>query len=235
MSSYALPQICADGDVLNAHQQHLLQHASATTLPTGSGILWRSWGKGTVLVLLHDWNSNWEEWLHNIAPLTRKFQVWVAQLPHAQSQPTPQWKDTQAWAKAIQNDLRTLCPSETLSLVGHGWGSILAGYLAPDMVQLSSLVLLGVGGRGYTPHLPVPQPDLLAAMVQRHWQEFHKPTLLIWGEVQGVPSPSQVAIALATGHEEREWMALPNASCPLPQTRATEVNMVLMPWLLSHT
>lgn len=212
----------------------LLQPIDATLLPTSSGILWYSWGQGAVLVLLHDWNQTWQEWLHNIEPLSRKFHVCVAQLPGTPGKHAPDSRDTQSVAKALQCDLQTLFPEQSLSLLGQGWGSVLAAYIAPEMEQLSSLVLLGVGGHGRAPHLAVSQQDVFSAKLQSHWKQFHKPVLLIWGEHDVDPSPSQAVIALAAGHEEREWMALPNAAYPLQKTCATEVNTVLTHWLLSH-
>lgn len=235
MISYAPPPVDTEADALNGQPHLLLQHANAPRMPTGSGIVWHSWGQGAVLVLVHDWNHSWQEWQHNIEPLSRKFQVCVAQLPGSPEKHAPSWDDTQAWALALRSDLHAFFPGQSFSLLGQGWGSILAAYIAPDMEQLSSLVLLGVGGHGSAPHLAAPQPDVLAAKLQRHWQYFYKPALLIWGEGEGVPSPSRAAITLAAGHEEREWMALPNAAYPLQQTCATEVNMVLTHWLLSHS
>lgn len=235
MTASALPLVCTENAHQNGAAHPLLLRANAPLPVTGSGIIWHCWGQGAVLVLLHDWNQTWHEWQHNIEPLSRKFQVCAAQIPCVPGEPFPEWNEMQAWSQALHKDLNQLFPEQPVSLLGEGWGSMLAAYIAPNLEQLSSLVLLGVGGHGRVPHLAAPQPDWLSTQLQGHWQSFFKPALLVWGEKKGVPAPCHATMTLVQGHEEREWMALPHAANPLQQTCATEINMVLAHWLMSHS
>ena len=202
--------------------------AGPRVLPTGSGIVWRSWGQGAPVLLLHGRDGAWDDWLGNIAHLAARFEVHVAQLPrsaHAQAAP-PQ--DARAWADALRADLLLLCPGERWRLVGQGWGASVAGLLAPDMPRPCALVLLWTAG---------PRAGECAdpaAQLLLHWQQVNLPMLMVWSETGDKPFPVQTALALAAAHEEREWMVLPAAGDCLQHDHEAALNAVLAHWLLSH-
>lgn len=200
--------------------------------PTASGIVWRTWGQGAPVVLLHDWGGCWRDWLGNVGPLAARFQVHVAELPRPSAARPPLAQDTLAWAGAIREDLLRLAPGMGCSLVGQGWGGSVAALLAPALAQLSSLVLLGAAQEGCARCAP-PPPALVAQWLQ-DWEDLHAPVLMIWGQAGDAAFPVATALSLAAGREEREWMVLPIARHPMQHAHATEINAVLMPWLLSH-
>lgn len=235
MSACALPTPRAQvRTAANAAEQWLLSQASVPTLATPSNIRWLSWGNGTPVVLLHDWGCDWRAWHASIAHLARSCQVLVAELPAQHAAPAAQQQSAQDWAQSIQKDLHGLFAQTPFSLVAHGWGCLVAGWLVPALPQLSSLVLLGDGGHGRSPHSAAPQPDQIAALLHQQLKDLHKPMLMIWGTADDLAGSNQAAITLAMDREEREWMVLPNTHASLPQTRSKEINTMLTRWLLSH-
>lgn len=200
--------------------------AHPRTLPTGSGIVWRSWGQGAPVLLLHDWQGGWSDWRGNIAHLAASFEVHVADLPLPADAP----QDTLAWAEALRQDLLFICPDQRWRLVGQGWGGSVAGMLAPAMPQLCGLVLLWAGAHRGAPCCAAG----LDTHLLRHWQALQLPMLMIWGETEDRPFPVQTALALAAAHDEREWMVLPVAGHPMQQEHAGAINAVLAHWLLSR-
>ena len=50
--------------------------------PCGEGeMVWRQWGEGPALVLLHGGYGSWTHWLKNIEALARRYRVIAADLP----------------------------------------------------------------------------------------------------------------------------------------------------------
>ena len=50
--------------------------------PCGDGsIVWRVWGAGEPLLLLHGGSGSWRHWVRNIEPLSRHFELWVPDIP----------------------------------------------------------------------------------------------------------------------------------------------------------
>lgn len=54
--------------------------AAATHIRAG-GIVWRSWGRGADLVLLHGGSGSWLHWARNIPVLAGHYRLWVPDLP----------------------------------------------------------------------------------------------------------------------------------------------------------
>lgn len=235
MNARTLPIPCAETcTAANAAEQLLLSQASVPTLATSSSIRWLSWGHGTPVVLLHDWGSDWRAWASNIAHLANTYRVLLPELPQHHAVPRAHEQSAKDWAQSIQKDLYGLLAQTPVSLAAHGWGCMVAGWLAPALPQLSSLVLLSDGGHGRSPHSAAPQPDQVAAVLHQQLQDLRAPMLMIWGATDDLASANHAAITFAMDREEREWMVLPNTPAPLPQTRAKEINTVLLRWLLSH-
>src|SRR5277367_3738566 len=58
--------------------------------PCGDGLMvWRAWGDGPVLVLLHGGAGSWRHWAHNIDDLSRDYRLLVPDLPGLGSSADP--------------------------------------------------------------------------------------------------------------------------------------------------
>src|ERR1700757_1219101 len=58
--------------------------------PCGDGrMVWRCWGSGKPLVLLHGGYGSWMHWIRNVLPLSRQFRVIAPDLPGLGESATP--------------------------------------------------------------------------------------------------------------------------------------------------
>ena len=56
--------------------------AQRTESPCGDGsMVWRSWGEGPPLVLLHGASGSWTHWIRNVLPLARHHRVLAPDMP----------------------------------------------------------------------------------------------------------------------------------------------------------
>ena len=123
--------------------------------PCGDGTLvWRAWGTGAPLLLLHGAQGSWAHWIRNIDYLAGFRQVWAPDLPgFGESAPPPRAGDGTSFAEAIATGLRQLVEKDLpIDVVGFSMGGVLGGHLAaiaPEIVR--RLILVNVGGLG-TPH-----------------------------------------------------------------------------------
>lgn len=115
------------------------------------GIVWRRWGRGPAIVLLHGGAGSWSHWRRNVAHLSATRTVWIPDLPGmGESADAPEPRDHDAIAAVLAGNLRELMPGEErFDLVGFSFGGIVAGFVAAKLPgRVRSLVLVGAGGLG---------------------------------------------------------------------------------------
>ncbi|MGH7042923.1 MAG: alpha/beta fold hydrolase [Acetobacteraceae bacterium] len=131
-----------------------------TTRVGATRIVWRDWGAGPPLVLVHGDAGSWTHWVRNVLPLAQWFRVIAPDLPgygesDALSEPVTPERLAQALADGV--DALPGAP-RTYRLAGFSFGGIIAGHLAAMAgARVERLVLLGAGGLG----LPRPQEPKL--------------------------------------------------------------------------
>lgn len=114
----------------------------------GAAMVWREWGAGRPLVLLHGSSGSWRHWVLNVLPLARHFRVLVPDLPgfgDSDDSPAP---TADALAGAVAAGLDHLVPTPTaVDLAGFSFGGIIAGLVAARPgARVRTLVLLGPNG-----------------------------------------------------------------------------------------
>ena len=112
--------------------------------PCGDGtMVWRVWGGGPPLVLLHGGYGSWTHWIRNVFSLARRFTVIAPDLPGlGESAMPPEPHTAEGLAAIIVAGLATILPDgERFHLTGFSFGGVLGGYVA---------VLLGEQVRGFT-------------------------------------------------------------------------------------
>src|SRR5262245_33268011 len=118
--------------------------------PRGSEyMIWRLWGAGPPVVLLHGGSGSWTHWARNIMPLARYFTVWAPDLPGFGDSGLPPGVETaEALADIVSSGLNDIVsPPVPVSLVGFSFGAIIAGLVAARQHQrVRTLVLIGAGG-----------------------------------------------------------------------------------------
>ncbi|HJZ32868.1 MAG TPA: alpha/beta fold hydrolase [Hyphomicrobiaceae bacterium] len=120
--------------------------------PCGDGsMVWRVWGAGEPLILLHGGSGSWTHWLRNIPELSRHYQLWVPDLPGlgASAMP-PEPLLPASVAEVVVAGLEALIPQpRPLRLVGFSFGGHIAGLTAARMRgRILDLTLVGVAALG---------------------------------------------------------------------------------------
>jgi len=117
----------------------------------GGEMVWRVWGQGRPIVLFHGGYGTWTHWIKNVVPLSRHFQVFVADMPsHGDSDTLPGRPSRDAMADAIGAGLDQLFGKEqAYDIAGFSMGANLSAAIAlAHGGKLDNLVVVGPGGLG---------------------------------------------------------------------------------------
>lgn len=111
--------------------------------PCGDGrMVWRRWGSGPEVVLLHGGGGAWTHWVRNIGALAQRHTVWAADLPGlGDSASLPEY-NVEAIAEPVAQGLRELFGDRSFDLVTFSFGGPVGCYAAsrPGM-RVGKLVL----------------------------------------------------------------------------------------------
>jgi len=149
MSEIAAQSLKAAPETLVAD---LERKARRVTSPCGDGeLVWRIWGSGPPLLLLHGAHGSWAHWIRNIDALSQRRRLIVPDLPgYGESAAPPKPDDGASFAGALADGLRgSLGVAAPIDVAGFSLGGVLAGALAadaPDLVR--RLILIDAGGLG---------------------------------------------------------------------------------------
>jgi pimeloyl-ACP methyl ester carboxylesterase len=121
-----------------------------TPLPGGT-IVWRVWGAGPPVVLIHGGSGSWLHWIRNIEGLAAHATLIVPDLPSlGESSPGPMPFDAATWSAPLRDGIDAIIGADTpFVLVGFSFGAIFAGNIAHVAgARVQSLVLIGPAGFG---------------------------------------------------------------------------------------
>jgi pimeloyl-ACP methyl ester carboxylesterase len=134
--------------------------------PCGAGsMVWRSWGEGPPILLLHGGSGSWLHWLTTLPALLPRYTVWAPDMPgFGDSDLPPEPYTLEGYAGVVAAGLRSLLPqSVPLDVVGFSLGASIAVRLACHLDgRLRHLVL---SGANFLP--PVPGKKFRLASVRR--------------------------------------------------------------------
>jgi pimeloyl-ACP methyl ester carboxylesterase len=114
-------------------------------------MVWRIWGEGPPLVLLHGGYGSWSHWIRNVLPLSRARMVIAADLPGMGDSATPlDPEDPGEMADTVVEGLRRLLqPGTRIDLAGFSFGGVLGGPVAVRLgAALRRFVIVGSNGLG---------------------------------------------------------------------------------------
>ncbi len=124
--------------------------------PCGVGrMVWRAWGEGAPLVLLHGGSGSWRHWARQIPAFAQTRLVLAPDLPGLGESDDPPGETPEAVAGVVADGVgQVLGGVAGVDLAGFSFGAIIAGHVAARL-PLRRLAILGAGGLG-TARSPVP-------------------------------------------------------------------------------
>ncbi|MGZ5756513.1 MAG: alpha/beta fold hydrolase [Burkholderiales bacterium] len=138
--------------------QRLDAEATRTESPCGNGsMVWRSWGDGPVLVLLHGGAGSWQHWVHTVPAFSSTYRVLAPDLPGlGESADPPSPPDMVTISEIIAKGIDGLLGARaSYDLVGFSFGASAGGHVSLlHGERVRSLTLLGPGGL-VRPHTPM--------------------------------------------------------------------------------
>lgn len=126
--------------------------------PCGDGVMvWRAWGQGPPLLLLHGAHGAWTHFIRNIETLAAGRRVIVPDMPGYGDSASMTGPETgEAYAEVVAQGLRRLVGAEApVDVAAFSMGAMVGAHLAalaPDLVR--RLVVINAGGLG----TPMPPP-----------------------------------------------------------------------------
>jgi pimeloyl-ACP methyl ester carboxylesterase len=121
--------------------------ARAITCETRCGtrrMVWRRWGQGSPVVLLHGGAGAWSHWIRNIMPLAASHGVWVPDMLGFGDSDAPEVQTVDAISDALQRGVAELIPSEPLDIAGFSFGAAMAAVLGAHLAgRLRNVAMLG--------------------------------------------------------------------------------------------
>ncbi len=127
--------------------------ADRSETPCGDGkIVWRSWGQGRPLLLLHGGSGSWRHWIRNLKSLTAHRRVFAPDLPglgESDLSPEQPWTVPGIAGLVADGLLRHLPPETEFDVIGFSLGSLIAGGVAAaQQDRIGTIVLVGASGLG---------------------------------------------------------------------------------------
>ena len=152
-----------------AHRPHVGEPvpelaAAATVLhtPCGDGqMVWRRWGEGSPLVLLHGGTGSWRHWAGNIAELSKHHQVFAADAPglgdSAMMHETPEITPESVSAIVAEGLASILPEGARFDIFGFSFGAMVATHVAAMHGRRArSLAVVGPAALGFSrPAVPL--------------------------------------------------------------------------------
>ena len=116
--------------------------------PCGNGrMVWRKWGAGRPVLLLHGGSGSWLHWLTSIPALAQRYTVWAPDMPgFGDSDLPPQPYALDTYAAVVESGLRSLVPDAVrLDVVGFSFGGGVAARLVRRLDgRFHHMILSGV-------------------------------------------------------------------------------------------
>ena len=120
--------------------------------PCGDGaVVWRIWGSGPPLVLLHGGYGSWTHWIRNVLPLSRSFTVVAPDLPGLGELATPPEPHTaEGLAQIVVDGIGIVLPrGERLHVAGFSFGGVLGGHVVARLGERArAFTIVGSNGLG---------------------------------------------------------------------------------------
>jgi len=123
-------------------------------------MVWRRWGQGRPVVLLHGGAGSWMHWIKNIDALARSRTVWAPDIPGFGDSDLPADNlDADTLAPFVLRGALEVLRGERFDLVGFSFGALVSALIAAQApATLDRLVLVSVAAMGLLGEPPVLKP-----------------------------------------------------------------------------
>ena len=142
----------ADAAAAQALLERLDRSAQRWETPCGDGtMVWRGWGSGPAVLLVHGGAGSWRHWVRNLPALTQGHTVIAPDLPGlGDSARAPDPINADSVAAIVGQGLDTVLGSHApIHVAGFSYGGVIAGVVAANAGdRVRSLTLIGTGGLG---------------------------------------------------------------------------------------
>ncbi len=140
--------------IIDALPADILERLDATAARAetacGAGrMVWRIWGSGRPLVLLHGGYGSWQHWVRNIPHFQRSRRLFVPDIPGLGESDDADDPTPAGIGATVAAGMAELIPADAIDLVGFSFGALIAGHAATQFPRaLASLTLVGPGALG---------------------------------------------------------------------------------------
>jgi phosphoenolpyruvate carboxykinase (GTP) len=122
-----------------------------TTTHDGKKTVWRSWGSGPALILLHGGFGSWTHWIRNIEALAAHNTIYAPDMPAFGDSDKPEGEITTGrMAELLWTGVDAILgPDSSIRIAGFSFGGVVAiqmAAIAPERIE--RLILIGSGGYG---------------------------------------------------------------------------------------
>lgn len=114
----------------------------------GCRIVWRRFGAGPHVLLVHGGHGSWLHWARNIEALAARHTVWVPDLPGFGASGDPADGEMATLVATVAAGFAQLPVEGPVDLVGFSFGGLTASCLSCALPNVRSLALMGPGGHG---------------------------------------------------------------------------------------
>ena len=132
----------------------------------GNKIIWRVWGQGSPIFLLHGGSGSWNHWCRNIKTLVGlQRQVWIPDIPCFGDSDAPNGVlDIDQASDILLIAFNDLFPNQKIDLIGFSMGSMGAGYIAKQIPDyINRLILVAPPALGISPQKSIVIEDWTTA------------------------------------------------------------------------
>ena len=142
----------ADAETAQAMLERLDRTAQHWETPCGDGtMVWRGWGSGPAVLLVHGGAGSWRHWVRTLAGLSQGHTVIAPDLPGlGDSARAPDPISAESVAALVGQGLDEVIGSDgPVHIAGFSYGGVIAGLVAANAAdRVRSLTLIGTGGLG---------------------------------------------------------------------------------------
>ena len=202
--------------------------AARIETPCGVGrMIWRRWGAGEPLVLLHGGSGSWMHWIRNISELAERYEVWAADMPGLGDSAMPPEPHTPATCGAIiaQGVRQILQPPQRPHIVCFSFGAHVGTFAAAELgARVRSLTLSGSAALGL-PHGRADFAKEHSRMTASERAEVHRSNLHILmianaARIDDLAIHIQAENIAKTRFRSRIFAATDEIKCTLPRVAA---------------